>query len=37
VGHVGQIEAPDVVAAAVTRMWDDVAAGRWEERARTTR
>jgi pimeloyl-ACP methyl ester carboxylesterase len=29
VGHVGQIEAPDVVAAAVTRMWDDVAAGRW--------
>lgn len=29
VGHVGQIEAPDAVAAAVTRMWDDVAAGRW--------
>jgi len=41
VGHVGQIEAPDTVAAAVTRMWDDVAAGRWEqdreEQARTTR
>ncbi|MDN5858455.1 MAG: alpha/beta fold hydrolase [Pseudonocardia sp.] len=37
VGHVGQIEAPAAVAAAVTRMWDDVAAGRWEEPARTTR
>lgn len=37
VGHVGQIEAPDAVAAAVTMMWDDVAAGRWEEPARTAR
>lgn len=31
VGHVGHIEAPHAVAAAVTRMWQDVAAGRWEE------
>ena len=29
VGHVAQIEAPDMVARAVAGMWDAVAAGRW--------
>ncbi|OZM83691.1 alpha/beta hydrolase [Pseudonocardia sp. MH-G8] len=31
VGHVAQIEAPDVVARAVAGMWDAVGAGTWEE------
>ena len=32
VGHVAQIEAPDVVARAVAGMWDSEAAGTWEDR-----
>ena len=32
VGHVAQMEAPDVVARAVAGMWDAVAAGRWPGR-----
>ena len=31
VGHVAQIEAPEVVARAVAGMWDAVGAGSWEE------
>jgi pimeloyl-ACP methyl ester carboxylesterase len=31
VGHVAQIEAPQVVAPAVAGMWDAVEAGTWEE------
>jgi pimeloyl-ACP methyl ester carboxylesterase len=29
VGHVAQMESPDVVARAVAGMWDAVAAGTW--------
>jgi pimeloyl-ACP methyl ester carboxylesterase len=32
VGHVAQIEAPDIVARAVAGMWDAVAAGHWPDR-----
>jgi pimeloyl-ACP methyl ester carboxylesterase len=31
VGHVAQMEAPEVVARAVAGMWDAVAAGSWED------
>lgn len=31
VGHVAQIEAPEMVARAVAGMWDSVEAGSWEE------
>ena len=31
VGHVAQIEAPEMVARAVAGMWDAVEAGTWEE------
>lgn len=31
VGHVAQIEAPDIVARAIAGMWDAVAAGTWED------
>ena len=31
VGHVAQIEAPEMVARAVAGMWDSVEAGTWEE------
>jgi pimeloyl-ACP methyl ester carboxylesterase len=31
VGHVAQIEAPEMVARAVAGMWDAVEAGAWEE------
>jgi pimeloyl-ACP methyl ester carboxylesterase len=33
VGHIAQIEAPDLVARAVAGMWDAVAAGAWEDAA----
>jgi pimeloyl-ACP methyl ester carboxylesterase len=33
VGHIAQIEAPDLVARAVAGMWDAVAAGDWEDAA----
>jgi pimeloyl-ACP methyl ester carboxylesterase len=31
VGHIAQIEAPDLVARAVAGMWDAVAEGSWED------
>nr|WP_211176901.1 alpha/beta fold hydrolase [Pseudonocardia acidicola] len=31
VGHIAQIEAPEVVARAVAGMWDAVATQRWED------
>jgi pimeloyl-ACP methyl ester carboxylesterase len=33
VGHVAQIEAPDVVARAVAGLWDATASGDWEDPA----
>jgi pimeloyl-ACP methyl ester carboxylesterase len=30
VGHIAQLEAPELVARAVAGMWDAVAAGSWE-------